>query len=196
MMRMLPVMKALDADGDGEISAKEIENAAAALKTLDKNDDGKLTADELRPEFPGPGRGPGGPDRGGFRGGGGEGRPQGGGFGRGGGEPGRFGGDRDQRPAGGPSPLVTRIFEQNDKNKDGKLTGDEIPERLQRMLDRADENDDGEIEKSELERMFGGFRAGGGGGGGFGRGRGDGGGRGFGGGEGRPPRPRRPEAEE
>lgn len=42
LLRMLPVMTVLDADQDGEISAKEIENAVAALKGLDKNKDGKL----------------------------------------------------------------------------------------------------------------------------------------------------------
>jgi Ca2+-binding EF-hand superfamily protein len=64
MMRMLPVMTALDADGDGALSAEEINNASAALRKLDKNGDGKLTEGELRPNFPqgGPGgRGPGGP---------------------------------------------------------------------------------------------------------------------------------------
>ena len=48
-MRLLPVMAALDADGDGEISADEIKNSVAALKKLDKNKDGKLTSEELRP---------------------------------------------------------------------------------------------------------------------------------------------------
>ena len=59
----IPVMTAIDADQDGEISAKELAGAVAALKKLDKNDDGKLAADELRPRFGGPGgpRGPGGP---------------------------------------------------------------------------------------------------------------------------------------
>jgi hypothetical protein len=50
-----PFLRALDADKDGEISASEIENAAAALLTLDANKDGKLTRDELappRPDFP------------------------------------------------------------------------------------------------------------------------------------------------
>jgi Ca2+-binding EF-hand superfamily protein len=61
MMRSLPIMIALDADKDGEISAKEIENAVAALKTLDKNEDGKLTEEELRPDFAAFGRGRGGP---------------------------------------------------------------------------------------------------------------------------------------
>ena len=74
-MRMLPVMQALDADQDGELSAKEIENAVAALKTLDKNKDGKLTEDELRPNFPEGGRGFGGRGPGGFGGRGGDAPP-------------------------------------------------------------------------------------------------------------------------
>jgi hypothetical protein len=50
---VLPLMAALDANGDGELDATEIANASAALKTLDKNGDGKLTADELMPPPPG-----------------------------------------------------------------------------------------------------------------------------------------------
>lgn len=64
---MLPLVATLDADGNGEISAEEITNAAAALKKLDKNGDGKLTRDEYMGMRGGPG-GPGGP--------GGEGRPR------------------------------------------------------------------------------------------------------------------------
>lgn len=44
-----PLYQVLDADHDGTISAKEIANAANALKKLDKNKDGQLTRDELRP---------------------------------------------------------------------------------------------------------------------------------------------------
>ncbi len=44
-----PVLAALDADRDGEISAWEIEHAAASLKNLDRNHDGYLTAGELLP---------------------------------------------------------------------------------------------------------------------------------------------------
>ena len=51
LMQNLPVLAALDRDGNGEISAAEIAAASAALKTLDKNSDGKLSADELRPRF-------------------------------------------------------------------------------------------------------------------------------------------------
>lgn len=44
-----PILRALDADGDGEISASEIEGAAKALAKLDRNGDGKLTRDEIGP---------------------------------------------------------------------------------------------------------------------------------------------------
>jgi hypothetical protein len=44
-----PVLAALDADHDGEISAWEIDHAAAALQKLDRNHDGYLTPDELVP---------------------------------------------------------------------------------------------------------------------------------------------------
>jgi hypothetical protein len=48
-MSFHPVLAALDADHDAEISGQEIEHAAAALKKLDRNHDGYLTADELIP---------------------------------------------------------------------------------------------------------------------------------------------------
>ncbi len=54
IMRMLPIMTALDADEDGETSGKEIENAAA-LEKLDKHENGKLTADERHPTRSEPG---------------------------------------------------------------------------------------------------------------------------------------------
>ncbi|MGA2750849.1 MAG: hypothetical protein ABSG59_18925 [Verrucomicrobiota bacterium] len=59
----LPIVTALDTNGDGIIDANEIANAPAALKTLDKNGDGQLTIDEYMPPRPGgtngsPPRGP------------------------------------------------------------------------------------------------------------------------------------------
>jgi hypothetical protein len=47
-----PIVRALDTDKDGVISAAEIANAPKALLTLDKNGDGKLSADEIRPPRP------------------------------------------------------------------------------------------------------------------------------------------------
>ena len=49
LMRALPVLVALDENGDGEISSDEIEKAESALAKLDKNSDGKLSGDEVRP---------------------------------------------------------------------------------------------------------------------------------------------------
>jgi hypothetical protein len=45
----MPLMLALDANSDGDLSAAEISNAPASLLALDANKDGKLTRDELRP---------------------------------------------------------------------------------------------------------------------------------------------------
>ena len=55
-------MRALDTDGDGELSLKEIENATAALKTLDKDKNGKLSSEELLPIRRRPQAGPGAGD--------------------------------------------------------------------------------------------------------------------------------------
>ena len=52
-----PLERALDLDGDREISADEIAKAVDSLKKLDKDGNGKLSRDELRPPPP--------PDRGG-----------------------------------------------------------------------------------------------------------------------------------
>jgi hypothetical protein len=46
------VLRTLDTDGDGRLSAQEIEQAAAALKRLDRNEDGELTGDELSIPMP------------------------------------------------------------------------------------------------------------------------------------------------
>jgi len=46
-----------------------------------------------------------------------------------------------------------------DKNGDGKLTKDEVPERMQRLIERADSNGDGAVDKQELLKAFSRFRA-------------------------------------
>ena len=47
-----PIVRALDADKNGEISAAEINGAPAALAKLDTNADGNVVMDELRPARP------------------------------------------------------------------------------------------------------------------------------------------------
>jgi hypothetical protein len=48
----IPILTALDGNGDGTLDADEIASAPATLKTLDSNGDGKLTRDELMPPPP------------------------------------------------------------------------------------------------------------------------------------------------
>ena len=146
MMSFLPVLIALDANKDGEISASEINNAAAALKTLDKNGDGKLTADEIQPQFGGRGgssreRGPGGDSA---SGGPQRGFPQGG------------------PDGGGAMNPATRLMGM-DKNKDGKISKDELPERMQPIMSRLDRDEDGFLTKEELQSLGNSGRRGAGG---------------------------------
>ena len=46
------LMRAIDANHDGVLSAEEIAGASAALKKLDKNEDGKIDKKELQPPRP------------------------------------------------------------------------------------------------------------------------------------------------
>lgn len=172
-----PLMVALDADEDGEISAEEIENAVEALKGLDKDEDGKLSREELRVEFRGFG-GPGG--RFGGPGGrfGGRGGPFGGpgarggmgGPGWGGGPGGGFrrpggmeeaGGPGWRRGRGGPGRpgqpgrggiSVERLM-AFDEDGDDKVTKEELPEPMQRMFERGDADGDGAIDRDEAEKL-------------------------------------------
>ena len=174
-MPPFPVMMALDADGNGEISADEINNATAALKKLDRNKNGKLDAEELRPEFGG------GPPGGGREGGFGGGPP-------GGGREGGFGGGPPGGGREGGQGFADGMLGRYDENKDGKLSGDEIPERMRDRVTQIDTNKDKSIDKAELDAMSRQFSGGRGDGGEAGRGRGgDGGGRGDGGQRQRPP---------
>lgn len=50
LMRIHPILAALDADGNGEISSEEIARAPMLLRTLDADDDGRLTINELQPD--------------------------------------------------------------------------------------------------------------------------------------------------
>jgi Ca2+-binding EF-hand superfamily protein len=105
----------LDADGDQRLSATEIDSSSRVLRARDRNGDGELAADEL----PAVGRG----GRGGR---GGEGR------GPGGAEP------------NAADELVTTLM-AFDGNTDGKLTKDEVPERMQ----------DGQLTPEEIRQSAG-----------------------------------------
>ena len=128
-----PIIDALDADGDREITFAEIDEAAEMLKEQDVNGDKKLTGDEVT-DIPGFGGGPGGP---------GPGRP-----GRGGPGP-RRGGPRDGGRRGDGGGMAERLM-GFDKNEDGKLAADEVPGRMQRLIKGADTDGDGSVDKDEL----------------------------------------------
>lgn len=131
-MGMNPIIAALDANRDGELSKEEIANASKALAKLDKNTDGKLDATELRPQF---GRRSGDQER--------PGRP--------GGESARGpGGDRG--PMQDPKEMAARMMKL-DRDNDGKLSKTEVPERMQQMFGRADQDGDGFLSKTEVEKV-------------------------------------------
>ncbi len=118
-----PLFLAIDADGDGELSPKEIANAAKGLAKLDRNKDGILTEEEVRPPPPGGRRGgPGGPP------------------------PPPVGRGADAKA------MVESVM-KFDKNGDGKVSAKELPPRMARMLEEGDENKDGSLEKSEVEAL-------------------------------------------
>lgn len=55
---------------------------------------------------------------------------------------------------GNPQEMISRMFEENDKNHDGKLSKAEMPERMAEMFDRADEDKDGFVTREELGKMM------------------------------------------
>ena len=96
--------------------------------------------------------------------------PKDGGFQRGGGGSGQFGLDAIIREDGGPGRLgaddvVARIM-AFDKNKDGKVTKDELPERMHDLIARGDTNKDGALDRDEIQKLAAAQLPGGGG---FGR---------------------------
>jgi Ca2+-binding EF-hand superfamily protein len=115
---------ALDADGDGSLSAAEIANAPAALRSLDKNHDGRLTLDETRAAMPG-GRGPGGGQR-------------------------REG---PRGAADDTIEETVKTLMAFDSNGDGKLQKSELPERMQAIFERGDANQDGVLTVDEIRVM-------------------------------------------
>jgi collagen type III alpha len=118
----------MDKNDDSKITKDELpERMQPMFSRLDTNGDGSLDKKELeamaaRMRGRGQPRGPGAEE------------------GAGRGAPGR---------AGERGGLMER-FASMDKNADGKLSKDEMPERMQAMFDRLDANSDGAVDKEEL----------------------------------------------
>jgi Ca2+-binding EF-hand superfamily protein len=123
-IRFHPLLSALDGNHDGVIDSDELAKAPAALRALDRNQDGRITPEEMRPAM---GRGGGGFE--------GRGRPEGGARGA------------------DPTDEAVKSYLAFDKNGDGKLTRDEVPERMQGIFERGDTNHDGILTADELRAM-------------------------------------------
>jgi hypothetical protein len=134
---MSPLVRALDVNHDGIISAEEISNAPAELLMLDKNHDGQLTPDEYRPK----------PPR--ARGGGDQGPP-----------PDATGGPG--RGTNGFRPPMLPLLKALDVNGDGIISADEIANAPVELL-TLDKNHDGQLTRDEYlpprpDRAHGGHR--------------------------------------
>ena len=174
------MFQAIDADGDGVITVREMRKAVAALKQLDTDGDGNLTLAEVSPRG-GPGGGSGGDpnamldrifqsDRNG------DGMLSAdeisdrlapmlqGADTNGDGSydraevtaamenaRGRFGRGGGGGGGGFDPQQMTQQLMQGDRNGDGKLTPDEVSPRARGMLQGADMNGDGAIDAQELQ---------------------------------------------
>lgn len=123
------MFNAIDTDGDGEITTRELRKAVASLKKLDVDKDGKITrAETLNNQVANsgavvqPGFGS---------------QPQ---FG---GAAGGVNGD----PRQGPNIM------QYDRNGDGQLSADEVPTQMRGMLRGADLNSNGQLDPSEVQNI-------------------------------------------
>lgn len=147
LMQASPLLNVIDVNHDGRIDAAELADSPARLRTLDKNADGKLTRDEagLPPGF-GRAAGPAGrTGRGGEAARGGD-----------GGRAGEAGGGERNFEVPIPGPTADELLAALltfDKNKDGKLSRTEIPERQLGILDRADTDKNGVLDAAELRKL-------------------------------------------
>ena len=125
-----PLLSALDTNRDNVIDSGELTQAPAALRALDRNQDGRITPEEMSPRM---------------------GRGRSGGEGRGGFESRRREGGDPEAPD--PADEAVKTYLAFDKNGDGKLTRDEVPERMQGIFERGDSNHDGVLTADELRAM-------------------------------------------
>ena len=109
-----PMFQAIDADGDGVITSKELRRAIVALKKLDTDGDGNITMAEVRPQS-----GPGGPM----------------------GDPAQIITENDKNNDGKLQqeeipPYLARMFEGADTNGDGAIDRDELAAQMEQMRGR------------------------------------------------------------
>ena len=116
-----------DVDKDGEISLDEIKDASKALMKLDVNGDKRLSRREVWGHSPSD-----------------LGQRRASGIGR---------GQENSNSESGRDRFVSRIFE-NDKNNDGKVTIEEIPDRMSELFETGDLDDDGALSRREIDAIY------------------------------------------
>lgn len=120
-----PLLAALDADGNGALSAEEIAAAAEALQRLDTDGDGQVSGEELRAAGPAPEATAGGPPA-----------------------------PTAVAEAGkGLKKMLARLKEA-DANGDGKLSRDEAPQGIAARFDQFDANGDGALDETEIRQAL------------------------------------------
>ena len=129
-----PIVEALDVDGNHELSSSEIQNASKSLAALDTNGDGIVSRDDMGP--PGGGHGQGGAH--GRRGQGGPRRPE----------------ADDAKDTKKVSKTYMKRLMKFDKDKSGTIEKDELPDRMQRVMTKADTNGDDVLDENELDTML------------------------------------------
>ena len=150
------IFRMLDTNHDGRLSKEELAKASEKFDELDRNHDGQLDLSELfgPPPAPPEGRNPGrdGSDRGNNpprdaapRGEGSRREPDGAS-----GRPGADAPAREGRADPGPRGERGAFFQRLDRNGDGKLSNDEIPDVMKERLSMLDTNGDGFVSQDEL----------------------------------------------
>jgi hypothetical protein len=129
------LFSAIDTDGDGEITTRELRKAVASLKKLDTDKDGKITRAETLNNVAAD------PSASGAVGSNGQSRFSNGTVSGGGVNGGGYG--SDPRP-GAPNMM------QYDRNGDGRLSADEMPANMRGSLRGADQNGNGQLDPAEV----------------------------------------------
>lgn len=122
------LLRVLDTDNDGKLSAAELSASGDTLKKFDRDGDGSVSREELMAGM----------------------------MAKLGGPPQANPSTTNNEPRMGVEQMLA-FWKERDKNGDKKWSKDEVPERAAANFDRIDANGDGVIDEDELKKMVEGF---------------------------------------